>query len=106
MFVDKADSAYNASKAAVIQLCRSLAAEWGEHGIRVNSLSPGYIMTQMLQNLFDDFPERKAVWPTENMLNRLSMPHEYRGAAVFLLSDASSFMTGSDLRIDGGHAAW
>ncbi|KAK8927595.1 D-arabinitol 2-dehydrogenase (ribulose-forming) [Metarhizium anisopliae] len=84
----------------------SLAAEWGQHGIRVNSLSPGYIMTQMLQNLFDDFPERKVLWPTENMLNRLSMPHEFRGAAVFLLSDASSFMTGSDLRIDGGHAAW
>ncbi|KHN97688.1 NAD(P)-binding domain protein [Metarhizium album ARSEF 1941] len=98
--------AYNASKAAVIQLCRSLAAEWGQHGIRVNSLSPGYIMTEMLQNLFDGFPERKTLWPTENMLSRLSMPHEYRGAAVFLLSDASSFMTGSDLRIDGGHAAW
>ncbi|KJZ77582.1 hypothetical protein HIM_03306 [Hirsutella minnesotensis 3608] len=98
--------AYNASKAAVIQLCRSLAAEWGEYGIRVNTLSPGYIMTQMLQNLFDDFPERKEVWPTENMLNRLSLPSEFRGAAVFLLSDASTFMTGSDLRIDGGHAAW
>ncbi|PHH81105.1 hypothetical protein CDD80_2090 [Ophiocordyceps camponoti-rufipedis] len=79
--------AYNASKAAVLQLCRSLAAEWGQYGIRVNTLSPGYIMTQMLQTLLDDFPE-------------------YRGAAVFLLSDASSFMTGSDLRIDGGHAAW
>lgn len=83
-----------------------MAAEWGEFGIRVNTLSPGYIMTQMLQSLFDDFPERKEVWPTENMLNRLSLPSEYRGAAVFLLSEASSFMTGSDLRIDGGHAAW
>ncbi|RDA89570.1 hypothetical protein CP533_6201 [Ophiocordyceps camponoti-saundersi (nom. inval.)] len=98
--------AYNASKAAVLQLCRSLAAEWGRYGIRVNTMSPGYIMTQMLQSLLDDFPERKEVWPTENMLNRLSLPNEYRGAAVFLLSDASSFMTGSDLRIDGGHAAW
>lgn len=86
-------------------LSSSLAAEWGEFGIRVNTLSPGYIMTQMLQSLFDDFPERKEVWPTENMLNRLSLPSEYLGAAV-LLSEASSFMTGGDLRIDGGHAAW
>lgn len=97
---------YNASKAGVIQLARSLAAEWGQYGIRVNTISPGYILTQMLLNLFDDYPERREQWPKENMLQRLSVPKEYRGAAVFLLSDASSFMTGSDLRIDGGHAAW
>lgn len=99
-------SIYNPSKAAVIQLARNLAAEWGEHGIRVNTLSPGYILTQMLENLFKVYPERRIQWPKENMLGRLSTPNEYRGAAVFLLSDASSFMTGSDLRIDGGHAAW
>lgn len=87
-------------------MCRSLAAEWGAHGIRVNTLSPGYIQTQMLQNLFDEYPERKAQWASENMLNRISWPREFRGAGVFLLSDASSFMTGSDLRIDGGHTAW
>lgn len=89
-----------------MQLARNLASEWGEYGIRVNTLSPGYIMTQMLQNLFNDYPERKVQWPTENMLGRLSTPEEFRGAAVFIMSDASSYMTGSDLRIDGGHAAW
>jgi len=98
--------AYNASKAAVIQLARNLAAEWGQHGIRVNTISPGYIVTDMVENLFIQFPERREEWPRHNMLGRLSMPREYRGAAVFLLSNASSFMTGSDLRMDGGHAAW
>ncbi|KAK5663566.1 hypothetical protein OQA88_3997 [Cercophora sp. LCS_1] len=98
--------AYNASKAAVIQLARNLAAEWGEHGIRVNTISPGYIVTAMTAGLFEAFPERKTAWPDANMLRRLSYPEEYRGAAVFLLSDASSFMTGADLRIDGGHCAW
>jgi NAD(P)-dependent dehydrogenase (short-subunit alcohol dehydrogenase family) len=98
--------AYNASKAAVIQLARSLAAEWGEYGIRVNTISPGYIVTDMTADLFEAFPARRTEWPKANMLGRLSYPAEYRGAAVFLLSDASSFMTGADLRIDGGHCAW
>ncbi|KKK16006.1 hypothetical protein ARAM_007144 [Aspergillus rambellii] len=98
--------AYNASKAAVIQLARNLASEWGQYNIRVNTISPGYIVTAMVEQLFVEFPERREEWPKHNMLGRLSSPQEYRGAAVFLLSDASSFMTGSDLRIDGGHAAW
>ncbi|RYO86627.1 hypothetical protein DL766_003520 [Monosporascus sp. MC13-8B] len=97
---------YNASKAAVVQLARNLASEWGAHGIRVNSLSPGYIVTDMVRVLFEKFPEREAEWPRQNMLGRLSAPEDYRGAAVFLLSDASRFMTGADLRVDGGHAAW
>jgi len=97
---------YNASKSAVIQLGRNLAAEWGQYGIRVNTISPGYIVTAMVEMLFVEYPERKTDWPTQNMLGRLSRPEEYRGAAAFLISDASSFMTGSDLRIDGGHAAW
>ncbi|KGO77217.1 Glucose/ribitol dehydrogenase [Penicillium italicum] len=97
---------YNASKASVIQLARNLAAEWGQYNIRVNTLSPGYILTSMLEMLFVEHPERREQFAKENMLGRLSRPEEYRGAAVFLLSNASSFMTGSDLRIDGGHAAW
>lgn len=99
-------SAYNASKAAVLQLARNLAAEWGPFNIRVNTISPGYIVTAMVEKLFVQFPDRRDQWPKQNMLGRLSSPNEYRGAAVFLLSDASSFMTGSDLRIDGGHTAW
>ncbi|KAJ5494568.1 hypothetical protein N7463_010655 [Penicillium fimorum] len=97
---------YNASKAAVIQLARNLAAEWGQYKIRVNTLSPGYTLTSMLEMLFVEYPERREQFAKENMLGRLSHPEEYRGATVFLLSNASSFMTGSDLRIDGGHAAW
>lgn len=98
--------AYNASKAGVIQLGRNLASEWGEHAIRVNTISPGYIVTDMVEKLFETFPERRSEWATQNMLGRLSQPSEYRGAAVFLISEASSFMTGSDLRMDGGHSAW
>ncbi|KAF2223671.1 hypothetical protein BDZ85DRAFT_112553 [Elsinoe ampelina] len=97
---------YNSSKAAVVQLGKNLAAEWGPYGIRVNTISPGYIVTKMVEALFEQYPERKETWPTQNMLGRLSGPREYRGAAVYMLSDASSFMTGTDVKIDGGHTAW
>jgi NAD(P)-dependent dehydrogenase (short-subunit alcohol dehydrogenase family) len=72
-----------------------LAAEWGAYGIRVNTISPGYIFTDMTVDLFNAVPERRTEWPNANMLGRLSEPKEYRGAGVFLLSDASSFMTGA-----------
>lgn len=78
----------------MIQLGRNLAMEWGPYGIRVNTISPGYIVTAMVEALFQKYPERKENWPTQNMLGRLSRPEEYRGAAAFLISDASSFMTG------------
>lgn len=65
-----------------------------------------YIVTAMVEELFQKFPERRTNWASENMLGRLSRPEEYRGAAVFLVSEASSFVTGTDLRIDGGHSAW
>ena len=90
----------------MIQLGRNLAMEWGVKGIRVNTISPGYIVTEMVEKLFVQYPERETEWPRQNMLGKLSGPEDYRGAAVFLLSDASRFMTGADLRIDGGHSAW
>lgn len=98
--------AYNASKAGVVQLARNLASEWGREGIRVNTISPGYIVTAMVEELFKLYPERRTDWPEQNMLGKISKPEDYRGAAVFLLSDASTYMTGADMRIDGGHAAW
>ncbi|EED13072.1 short chain dehydrogenase/oxidoreductase, putative [Talaromyces stipitatus ATCC 10500] len=97
---------YNSSKAAVIQLGKCLAMEWGRHGIRVNSLSPGHIVTPMVEMVFEKNPSARATWEAENMLGRLASPEEFRGAALFALSDASSFMTGSNLIVDGGHTAW
>ncbi|KAH7381132.1 hypothetical protein BKA64DRAFT_229187 [Cadophora sp. MPI-SDFR-AT-0126] len=103
---------YNSSKAAVIQLGRSLAMEWGKidgegrGGIRVNCLCPGHILTPMTKETLQEVPGSKEIWEAENMLGRLAKPEEFRGAALFLLSDASSFMTGSPLVIDGGHTAW
>lgn len=103
---------YNSSKAAVIQLARSLAMEWGrldEVGgkrIRVNSLCPGHIVTPMVEKNFEEVPGLRETWEKENMMGRLASPEEFKGPALFLLSTASSFMTGSSLVIDGGHTAW
>ncbi|OAG41865.1 hypothetical protein AYO21_03868 [Fonsecaea monophora] len=101
---------YNSSKGSVCQLARSLAMEWGKivngKPIRVNALCPGNIMTPMVEKNFEDDPKLKQLWEKENMLGRISTPAEYRGAALFCLSDASSFMTGSNLVIDGGYTAW
>jgi NAD(P)-dependent dehydrogenase (short-subunit alcohol dehydrogenase family) len=103
---------YNSSKAAVIQLARNLAMEWGPKrvdgggAIRVNCISPGHIETPMVQKLFDEKPGLKETWQKENMLGRLATTSEFKGAALFLLSGASSFMTGSNLVVDAGHTAW
>ena len=63
-------------------------------------------MTAMVEELFKRYPERRTDWPSQNMLGKLSKPEDFRGAAVYLLSDASRFMTAADMRIDGGHSAW
>lgn len=104
---------YNSSKAAVIQLARNLAMEWGRvkeedgsGGIRVNCLSPGHIVTPMVEKNFEEVPGLREVWEKENMLGRLATPEEFKSAGLFLLSRASSFMTGNNLIIDGGHTAW
>ena len=103
---------YNSSKAAVIQLARSLAMEWsplkedGTGGIRVNCLSPGHIITPMVLKNFEEVPGLKEEWARANMMGRLATTSEFKGAGLFLLSKASSFMTGANLVVDGGHTAW
>ncbi|TQS32542.1 hypothetical protein Golomagni_07137, partial [Golovinomyces magnicellulatus] len=103
---------YNSSKAALIQLARNLAMEWsrtnedGSGGIRVNCISPGHIRTPMVEKLFEEDPSLEKTWQRENMLGRLAHTDEFKGAALFLLSNASSYMTGNNLVIDGGHSAW
>ena len=102
-------AAYNTSKSAILQLTRSLAAEWGSRKgmplIRVNSLSPGYIRTVATEEALAK-PGMEDQWTGDSMLFRLSEVDEYRGPVLFLLGDGSSYMTGSDLRVDGGHCAW
>jgi NAD(P)-dependent dehydrogenase (short-subunit alcohol dehydrogenase family) len=92
--------AYNASKAAVHQLTKSLAAEWAPLGVRVNALAPGYTKTDMAPV---DLPEFRARWIEDAPMQRYAMPDEYGPALVFLASDASSFMTGATLVVDGGY---
>ena len=92
--------AYNASKAAVHQLTRSLAAEWAPFGVRVNALAPGYIKTEMSPV---DSPEFKRYWIDDAPMQRYAMPAELGPSVVFLASEASSFVTGEVLVVDGGY---
>lgn len=99
-------SAYNSSKAAVHQLCRSMAQEIGpQHGIRINTLSPGYIRTAMTDALLEQEPELERKWMDAALLGRLGAPEDFKAPAVFLLGKGAAWMTGTDLRVDGGNCA-
>jgi len=92
---------YGLSKAADQQLVRSLAMEWGPSGIRANAIIPGLIKTDFAKALWQN-PQFLARRLRETALNRIGLPEDIAGAAVFLASDASSYMTGQSLIIDGG----
>ena len=97
--VPQHQAAYNASKAGLIHLVRSLAQEWAPYGVRVNCLSPGYTLSQMTYTVQEHFPAWEALIP----MGRLAEPEELVGAVVYLASEASSYTTGHDLVVDGGY---
>jgi len=98
--VPQPQAVYNTSKAGVIMLTQTMAVEWAKYGIRVNAISPGYMKTEMtLSSMSHLFP----TWEDLTPMKRLGVPEELRGALIFLASDASSYMTGHDLVIDGGY---
>jgi NAD(P)-dependent dehydrogenase (short-subunit alcohol dehydrogenase family) len=98
-------ASYNASKAAVIHLTKSLAAEWAAHNIRVNAIAPGYMDTPMARPFFDD-PQYGGLWIDAIPMKRPGKPDELAPVAVFLASEASSYVTGATIVVDGGYTIW
>lgn len=101
-------SHYNTSKAGVISLTRSLGVEWADRGVRVNSISPGYTRTDLVEDLLGTEAGRKMwpVWKSRIPQEKMAEVTDLQGAIVFLASSVSDYMTGGDLIIDGGYTAW
>lgn len=99
---------YNASKAGVIHLTRSLAAEWAPRGLRVNSISAGYTRTQLVDDLLRTpiGKEMLPQWMGLTPMKRMGEVTDLQGAVVYLAAEASDFMTGNDMIVDGGYCAW
>ena len=96
---------YNASKAAVHHLTKSLGAEWGQRGVRINSVAPTYIETPMTK-FAAETPGMLSTWLEMTPMNRMGQPSEIASVILFLASDASSLLTGSVVLADGGYTCW
>ena len=94
--------AYNASKAGVVMVTRSLASEWATEGIRVNAIAPGYMRTEMVADAIEKRPGMGDVWRDATPIDRLGRPREIKPLVVYLASDASSYVTGEVAFMDGG----
>lgn len=95
---------YAVSKAGIAQMTRALALEWGPSGVRVNGIAPGFILTDLTKKLWSD-PTMQAWGQANTPQRRLGEPEDLVGAAIFLASAASAFMTGQTLYVDGGFTA-
>ncbi|KAI9311176.1 hypothetical protein BX666DRAFT_1998655 [Dichotomocladium elegans] len=96
---------YNCTKASVSMMAKCLAYEWAPHNIRVNAICPGYMRTDMIETLIERRPDLAGAWNELPPMKRMGFPRELKGALVFLASDASSYITGTDLFVDGGYSA-
>lgn len=122
--VPQPQAPYNAAKAAIRHLAASLAVEWAHAGIRVNCISPGYMLTALYvplpyvtntrqsfladtslrtKKILDDNPELYKHWTSLIPVGKMGQPEDLMGAVTYLLSDASDYVTGADLRVDGGY---
>jgi len=98
-------ASYNASKAAVAHLAKSLSVEWAASDIRVNSIAPGYVLTDLTRQIIEREPELEADWISRIPLSRMATPEDLAGLVIFLASNASSYVTGQQIVIDGGYTA-
>lgn len=103
--IPQRQSAYNASKAGVEALSRSLAVEWVDQGIRVNAVSPGYILSDMTRASVERDPQRAAFWRDRIPAGDMGTPQHVAAAVVFLASQASAYIVGQSIVIDGGYTA-
>ena len=87
------------------QLAASLAVEWATDGLRVNTIAPGYVRTELTQELMDREPELAKQWIDRIPMGRMAEPEDLHGLAVYLASDASGYLTGQSVIIDGGYTA-
>ncbi|CAM3173429.1 SDR family oxidoreductase [Filibacter tadaridae] len=101
----EAQSAYNTSKAAVAMMTKTMTSEWIGDNIRVNAIAPGYMKTEMTKLIFELGGELAHVLDMFPM-KCLGEPHELGGLAIYLASEASSFVTGSSFIVDGGYTIW